>query len=150
MMNNQFKTIVNFPNYEINEEGRVKNKNTGNELEHIYTGKDRLYHAVRLYNSEYPRGQSHRIHRLVYYHFSNSIEEFSEKQVDHIDRNPDNNHISNLDLVNNSENQLNQTKFKTYKNKKCSSDLRGVNLFKNKWCARLNYDKNRRFFLGYF
>jgi hypothetical protein len=52
-------------------------------------------------------GRKFYTHRVIYEMFFGEIE--NNLQIDHIDRNPLNNHIENLRLVNNSENQSNQS-----------------------------------------
>lgn len=66
--------------------------------------------------------------------------------VDHIDRDPSNNDLSNLRLVDASQNKLNQKLQKSNK-----SGHRGVNWYPslNKWVCRITA-RNKRVCLGYF
>jgi hypothetical protein len=94
------KTIENFPNYVIYNDGRVysllKNKfltpqNNGNG-----------YMKVMLYNNSIKQVY---IHRLVAQHFILNVNNY--KYVDHIDRDKQNNHVYNLRWVSASENTRN-------------------------------------------
>jgi HNH endonuclease/AP2 domain len=66
--------------------------------------------------------------------------------IDHIDRNPSNNRISNLREATQQENTRNQTK-----RENCSSCYLGVSWYKRdkKWTARIKIG-NKYHFLGYF
>lgn len=82
------------------------------------------------------RGQEYYIHRLVWVMHHGSIP--TNKQIDHIDHNPLNNHISNLRLVTDAENKLNLPMRKTNK-----SGHRGVHWDKQrkKWFAQIQRNK---------
>ena len=76
------------------------------------------------------------IHRLVWVMHHGSIPQ--DKQIDHIDRNPLNNKISNLRLVSDAENKLNLPMRKTNR-----SGHRGVHWDKErkKWFAQIQRNK---------
>lgn len=96
-----FKTITHYPNYEINTDGTVRNKSTGKAIKWINNGKG--YFTVKLYNRETPKGRFCLIHRLVL--STHDADTPKDKlDVNHIDGNKSNNHISNLEWVTKSEN----------------------------------------------
>jgi hypothetical protein len=84
------------------------------------------------------------ISRLVATHFLPNLE--NKQQVDHIDRDPLNNHISNLRWATSGENSRNKS---SYKNS--SSKYKGVSFSKTKkkWISMLSIN-NKDNFLGYF
>lgn len=106
----EWRPIKDFPEYEVSNLGRVKS------LNYNHTGKERLlkqglsktgYYRVVLFQGNRKRYSS--IHLLV-------AETFLEKplnatQVDHIDRNKNNNSLINLRWVTCQENLLNRNNF---------------------------------------
>ncbi len=99
--------IVNFPNYQIYEDGRVFSKHTRKFLKHQVNG----YLFVSLRRDG--KAKNHYIHRLVALHYIPNPE--NNPHVDHIDRNSLNNDVSNLRWVTPSENNQNKTKYSTNK-----------------------------------
>lgn len=83
-----------------------------------------------------------RMHRLIYWMY-HPLTKF-DLQVDHIDRNVDNNDVRNLRLATPSQQQINRNKFKTANQKYVN-----VNYHKpsNKWRVRLSHD-NKRITIG--
>jgi hypothetical protein len=96
-----WKQIEDFPNYEVSTEGQVRNMKTNRMLKPKI---DFGYSKVVLYESSIRKHC--RIHRLVATAFISNVED--KPQIDHIDRNKLNNHVSNLRWATNSENQLNR------------------------------------------
>lgn len=94
-----FKTIPAYPNYEVSDEGQIRNKTRGNTLAYIDNGKG--YKVIKLYNTQRPQGRICLVHRIVLSTFC-PIEE--SKDVNHIDGNKANNKLSNLEWVTKSEN----------------------------------------------
>lgn len=95
--NKYLKTIVDFPNYKVDSEGRVYN-NQGNELRQT---KNRSgYLVVKLCRDGFEKQCS--VHRLVASAFYDNPDQSLE--VNHIDGNKENNHIGNLEWVTRSEN----------------------------------------------
>lgn len=96
-----WKTIVDFE-YEINEDGQVRNSKTAYLLN---PGKDKDgYLQIGLRKPGNRKKYWFKIHKLVALHFL----EIEDKHVDHIDRNKLNNHFTNLRWVTPQENNDNR------------------------------------------
>ena len=96
-----FKDVIRFENkYQISNTGKVRNKKTGLILKPKYNQKGYQY-----VNLSVDRHKSIKwyIHRLVGFHFIPNPE--NKPQVNHIDGNPSNNNVDNLEWVTNEENQ---------------------------------------------
>lgn len=95
------KTINGFSNYEISDEGLVRNKKT----KYILKGRPSKsgYYQVSLKSDETNKFTNQYIHRLVALHFIDNPE--NKREVNHIDGNKLNNLVSNLEQVTSSENQ---------------------------------------------
>lgn len=87
------KDIIDFPNYEVSDEGKVYRKRDGYEITPRYNKKK--YLTIDLSHN----GKSKRItlHRLVAKAFIPC--ETTLQQVNHKDGNKENNHVSNLEWV---------------------------------------------------
>jgi len=90
--------IKDYPNYLIYEDGRVYSKNRKIFLKPQEIKKG--YLQVCLCNSE--NRKNFLVHRLVALHYIPNPN--NKPQVDHIDRNTKNNHVSNLRWVTSQEN----------------------------------------------
>lgn len=100
-MNEIWKTIENYPNYEVSNLGNVRNKKTKRVLRpaKLNTG----YLQVRIKDSTgVYRGRN--IHRLVMTTF-NPVENMENLHVDHIDFNTQNNCLENLRWLTPAENR---------------------------------------------
>lgn len=93
----EWTTIDEFPNYEISNQGRIRNRNTKQILRQKV---DRGYHRIMLYRD----GETctKQIHRLVADSFVPNID--NKKEVNHIDGNKDNNRADNLEWCTRGEN----------------------------------------------
>jgi len=120
--------------YSININGEVRNDKTGKIKKNQMN--DKGYYSIMLYNNG--KCKFFRIHRLLAKYFLPDYQE--DMFVDHIDRNPLNNKLDNLRIVNKQQNQCNQTK-----QKNCSSIYKGVHFDKsrNKWQSyiQMNYKR---------
>lgn len=96
-----WKTINGFSNYEISDQGEVRNKTTK------YILKGRLsksgYLQVNIKKDETGKFVNQYIHRLVASHFLNNEE--NKREVNHKDGNKINNTLENLEWITSSENQ---------------------------------------------
>ena len=99
VINECWRDIDQYPNYQISDDGYVRNKKTNEYLKLLLNNDDYLY--VDLYNDLKKGGTHKRIHRLV-------IESFVGKKdnyvVNHIDGNKLNNNLHNLEYVTPQEN----------------------------------------------
>lgn len=98
----KWKDIAGYESlYQVSELGDVFSFKTGRILKPRLTGKYRNYHTVVLYTNG--MNKNFTVHRLVASAFIPNIE--NKPQVNHIDGNPTNNNVSNLEWATNSENQ---------------------------------------------
>jgi len=95
--------IEGYENYLIYNDGRVYSK-TKNKFMKSTLDKKKGYYIVSLYKNK--KYKSFRIHRLVALHYLERVE--GKDEVDHIDRDKTNNHVSNLRWCNHSENNINK------------------------------------------
>ena len=135
-----WKSIDGYDNYAISTFGRVKNVKTGKILK-AKLGK-RGYFIVNLCEDNVRK--THQVHRLVCCTFIDNPND--KKYVDHIDNNPQNNHISNLRFATANENQHNRKL-----NSNNTSGIKGINWHKanEKWRAQIRID-GIKIHIGYY
>ena len=131
IVNEEWRTISDYENYQISNMGRVKNIKTEKILK-LSIGY-RGYCQISLWKDG--KGTTSMVHRKVAHEFLENPKE--ELYIDHIDRNRTNNCINNLRWVNSSQNQMNRTKSI---NK--TSAFKGVSFEKNigKWRCQIRID----------
>ena len=95
---NEWRSISELPNYAINEFGEVKNIKRGNKLKPRVDTRGYLSIQFKVNNTTLNRT----IHRLVGITFLENIHNLPE--LNHIDGNKLNNHVSNLEWVTKSQN----------------------------------------------
>ena len=141
IINEEWRSISGYINYQVSNIGRVRNVNTARILcpRLEKTG----YHRIGLCKN----GIQHIFltHRLVAIEFIDNPN--NKEHVDHIDGNKINNTILNLRWVNRSQNMMNSRKRMT----NASSTYKGVTFDKRtgKWKVGITVNKNR-IHLGYF
>ena len=128
----EFRIIKDYPKYEVSNHGNVRNKKTGRILQLQVDLKGYLYAHIRGYNID----KKCKVHRLVALVFIDNPEK--KAQVDHIDGNRKNNHVSNLRFVSNQENGMNK---KIMKNN--TSGITGIYFHEksNKWKSLIRVNK---------
>lgn len=139
----EWKIINDYPNYSISNFGNVKNNKKNKLLKGRLNRKG--YLRVGLYNDvDKTKNKNFSIHRLVGDAFLENKD--NKLSIDHIDRNKQNNNISNLRWATNEEQNRNQKK-----REGCSSIYKGVSFYKttNKWVSSITINK-KRVSLGYF
>lgn len=128
--------IEGFENYSVSDNGQVKNDTRGRILKPSIDGGG--YHRVNLCVDNVKFSKQN--HRLVARAFCNNPNNY--EIVDHIDRDPKNNHYSNLRWCDYSQNNRN-------KNKRagCSSRYIGVRFHKQikTWEARLQINGKQKY-----
>ena len=87
--------------YEINEYGNVRNKQTGKIIKPSMNSSG--YYRIAFYDKALNRRERYFVHRLVASIFLNNINQL--KEVNHIDGNKHNNHVSNLEWCSRLHNQ---------------------------------------------
>jgi hypothetical protein len=113
------KEIKDYPKYTISEDGEIYSIqwNKPKKLKpQKATQSKKGYYQVRLFNKETPRGKLQYIHRLVYQTFVGEITKGME--IDHIDNDTTNNHITNIQLISRRGN------IKKYNRKRYGIDMR--------------------------
>jgi hypothetical protein len=139
-MEEVWKQITEYPNYSISNWGNVKNMTTDKILVNIKSTRGYLFVGL----SKNGKRKMFLISRLVGEYFLDNFDPLLE--IDHIDRNPQNNNITNLRCVNRSENQRNRNKWGG-----CTSKYKGVSFNKKscKWKAQVK-NNGKPLHLGYF
>ena len=99
MEEEEWKTIENFENYNISSFGRVQNNKTGKIMKLNNKGG---YLHISLVNSQ--NRKSFKVHRLVALAYIENPE--NKLEVNHKDKNKDNNHLSNLEWNTRQENNI--------------------------------------------
>ena len=127
-MEEEYRIIEGFENYEVSNLGNIRNIITKRILSHQNNGKN--YSKVNLIT---PTKCMKYVHRLIAMAFIPNPE--NKCEVDHIDRNRQNNIVLNLRWATKSENQINRKKQVNN-----TSKVTGVNFDKhtNKWLVRIH------------
>jgi len=108
MQQEEFKIIAGFENYSISNYGRIRRESNGmnakaGTFKNPQVNKKTGYTHVKVSGAEGKRSMS--IHRLVATHFIPNP--YDRREVDHIDRDKQNNHVDNLRWVTRRENMSN-------------------------------------------
>jgi hypothetical protein len=109
---NNFIQLREFPNYEINKDGKVRNRTTLKILKNrIHKTKYTVYEEVeiRANNKRYTRG----VHRLIADTFIRELTK--DEHIHHINGNSLDNRIENLSIENKTEHYLFHSSCKSYR-----------------------------------
>jgi hypothetical protein len=141
----EFKVIIEHPDYEISNFGRVKNNRNGKFLKH--TIDQHGYHSVCLYNNIIKEVIKVKLHRLLGLYFIPNPE--NKRCIDHIDRDLNNNSLNNLRWATNTENMCNRSIQKNnktgYVGVKCFEKRRD----KNVWRSEIRYNR-QHLIIGFY
>ena len=137
----EYKKIDDYENYEVSNQGNVRNINTNRILKPRKNRDDGYYFVIL---SKKNVRKMFLIHRLVGFAFIPNPQKLTD--IDHIDQDKTNNLISNLRWVSRSNNLRNRPKFKN-----SSSQYVGVcfNKTKRKYVANIRID-NKLIHIGYY
>ena len=132
IVNEQWRSVSGYINYQVSNLGRVRNANTGRILR---PGLCCGYHAVAIYIDNKVK-KTHKVSRLVAKEFLYNPD--NKPWVDHIDHNTTNDCVNNLRWVTQSENSMNSKK----QVRVTHSQYKGVSLDKRRqrWTAQLRKD----------
>jgi len=139
----KWKSIVNYPDYQVSNLGRVKSFRVSKNGKILINSIGNTgYLSVNLCNII--GAKTKRIHKLVAIAFLHHTPNGSNIVVDHIDFNKTNNTVENLRLISSRENG-------NKKHLSSSSKYVGVSFYKitNKWRAQIRI-KEKIKHLGYF
>lgn len=132
----QWKPIIEWEFYEVSNFGNVRNVHTNRRLKKgISSGR----HVVSLSKNNIQK--THHIHQLVAIAFLGHVPCGMKIVVDHIDNNPHNNHVSNLQLISQRAN--------TSRNKSNVSGFTGVEKLAKRFRARMHKD-GKKIHIGTF
>ena len=141
IINEEWRSINGFINYQVSNLGRVRNANTGRILKLWDNGHGYLK-VVLCKNG---KSFTCKVHRLVAQEFIDNPD--NKKCVDHVDNIRTNNIVTNLRWCTYSENNRNVTK-----QQNTSSQYLGVawHKHKNKWICQAQDENGKAKFLGYY
>ena len=140
-----WKTIPGFEHYEVSNKGRVKSLKYGKERILKNSIDKDGYYRINLSNKG-EKQKNFQVHKLVAMAFLNHKPCGYKIVVDHIDNNPLNNNVENLQLITNRENRI-----KDINKNKTSSKYIGVCWHKKakKWHSQIRINGKVKH-LGYF
>jgi len=139
-MEEEFRLIIDFDNYEVSNFGNVRNIKTNRLLK-----PEKIKDGYIRFNLHKDSKVTHKqVHRLVAQAFLENIE--NKPSVYHIDNNKLNNNVENLRWATNQENQRNSKL-----SSKNTLGIKGVHFNKaaKKWHAQIQID-GIKIHLGYF
>jgi hypothetical protein len=140
-MEEQYKIITGFSNYEVSNFGNVRNIKTGKILKQNVDGGK--YLKLDIVDDSCKR-QTKKIHRLVAESFIPNL--LNKPSVDHINNDKSNNNVENLRWASNVENGRNRSMHINN-----TSGIKGIHFIgkRNKWRALIKHNR-KLIHLGYF
>lgn len=130
-----FKEVKDYPNYEISNNGRLRNKKTQRIIKDwIIDG----YKTTRIINQT-NKNKKISVHRLVALHFCENPNNYNE--IDHISRDRLNNNYKNLRWCSHSENCRNKN-ISTNTRKNNKSGHHHIRKLKNSYSVRIKKNDN--------
>ena len=140
IINEEWRSINGYLNYQVSNIGRVRNATTGRILKPAKNHTGYLYVVL----SKNTIKKHHLIHRLVACEFIDNPD--SKPIVDHINHIQTDNTLNNLRWVSESQNIMNSKKHIS-----ATSKYKGVSYYKSysKWRASISVDRKHKC-LGYF
>ena len=132
IINEQWRSISGYINYQVSNLGRVRNANTGSMLR---PGMCNGYHSVALHIDNKVK-KTYKVSRLVATEFLDNPD--NKPWVDHVDHDTINDCVNNLRWVTQSENSMNSKK----QNRSTHSRFKGVSFHKQRqrWSAQIAQD----------
>jgi hypothetical protein len=142
VINEVWRSIDGYINYQVSNIGRVRNCMTGKILKPYLAQPG--YYKVALCDQGICK--TFRIHQLVAQEFLHKPETDQRLEVDHLDRNKTNNQVSNLRYATKSQNGANAMKRPI-----ATSTYRGVCWYdkRGKWTSQITANR-KKYHLGYF
>lgn len=117
--NEEWTSIINYPNYLVSSCGRIMNKRTKRLLKAYLNNNG--YYSVNLWKNN--KGKTLQIHPLVYSNFTKDYN-LNGYVINHIDGNKKNNSLKNLEKITYQENNLHASYIiKTHKQEKAVNQL---------------------------
>ena len=136
IINEDWRSIDGYINYQVSNIGRVRNSKTGKMLkQHLGTSG---YYALGLFKKV--ERKYHAMHQLVAHDFLEEPDSIRDYVIDHIDHDTTNNKMYNLRCASLSQNQMNRVKHIT---SEAGSKYKGVFKDKKKWRASVQHQGNR-------
>jgi hypothetical protein len=145
IINECWRSIDGYLNYQVSNTGQVRNVSTRKLL----SDKRRDHRGYLIvYLCQDGIAKNHKVHRLVADHFIPKPDSDCKLEVDHIINDKTNNTVSNLRWVPHRQNMWNRDKIR----KDTSSKYIGVSVHKQsrKWHARIRQNDGHKIHLGLF
>lgn len=144
----KIKTSKKYPNHLFQKNGKVWLKKNKTSMVYctcnVFLKRNPSYSQCKYHSEPYPYDYNHRV---LYQVFHNN-KKIKGMQVDHKNRNPKDNRLTNLRLLTKNQNMQNRRSKKNGKSK-----YKGVTFNKESkkkpWKARINYNKRQKY-LGSF
>ncbi len=139
-----FRDVFDFPNYEISNTGKLRNKSSNKFIKGKFDKDGYIEVSVRHKEGDInSKRRFFRLHRLVALAFIPNPDD--KPLVDHKDGNKTNNNVDNLRWATNSENNYNSKKYSI----NTKTNVKGIYFERGKYKVRIGTNR-RNIFLGSF